>query len=55
MKSSEGLKVVPELEHLPVQGSEVWVREELLQVGSEEEELLVLGPLYVGTDGYSII
>jgi hypothetical protein len=47
MKSCEALEIVPELEHLPVQGSEVWVRKELLQVSSEEQELLVLGPLYV--------
>lgn len=31
------------------------MREELLQVGSEEKELLVIRPLYVGTDRYSII
>jgi hypothetical protein len=55
MKSSEAIEVVPELEHLPVKGSEVWVWEELLQVGPEEQELLVLGALYVGTDRYSII
>ena len=55
MKSSEAIEVVPELEHLSVKGSEVWVGEELLQVGSEEEELLVIRPLYVRTDRYSII
>ena len=56
MKScEEALEIVPEFKHLPVQGSEVWVRKELLQVSSQEQELLVLGPLYVGTDRYSII